>query len=552
MTVGHDLITVPGRVLSIPNIEYKLTAPKPEQERAQAGRREPNASPILTVKEGSWNFAGKLLYQPVAWKLQWQCLRFVIGNPNNNIPPKKSLDGILNDFWSTMTKSGIKSQPPLVETTSDRNPQSLLLNIEALLKRVSHREANSGPSTQRGIGLNPSAGQSMEKKASVPDFLLIILPSNANELYRSIKTIADVRLGIHTVCVIGDKNDKKKFYGDYTVQYNANVVLKINLKLGGINHKLANDRDALGLIADQPTMVVGIDVTHPSPGSREGAPSIFAVVASMDQHLSQWPVRLGVQKKSREEVISHGPRLTSMFQDLLKLWRSRNNNYPENIIVYRDGVSEGQYSAVIAQELAALREACNAFYTKKPRITLIVVAKRHHTRFYPTENNLADSKKNAKCGTVVDRGITKARTWDFFLQSHSVVSAGDRKPFGTARPGHYVVLHDEVFAHYSKERRADQLQKITHNMCYLYGPATKAISICPPVYLADKACTRARVYLHEAFGSPNQDEIDKRKDKKDETDEEKEQREEKERIELQSYQEQIEVHEDLKNTMFYI
>ena len=537
MTVGHDLITVPGRVLSIPKIEY-------------------NASSIVTVREGSWNFAGKQLYQPVPLKLQWQCLRFVIGNPNNNIPPTKSLDGILNDFWSTMTKSGIESQRPLVETTSARSLQSLVSNTEALLKRVSHREANSGPSTQRGIGPNPSAGQPMEKKASDPHLLLIILPSNANELYRSIKTIADVRLGIHTVCVIGDKNDKKRFYGDYRVQYNANVALKINLKLGGMNHTLANHSEALGLIVDQSTMVVGIDVTHPSPGSREGAPSIFAVVASMDRHLSQWPVRLGVQKKSREEVISNGPKLTSMFQDLLKLWRSRNNNsYPENIIVYRDGVSEGQYSAVIAQELAALREACNAFYAKKPRITLIIVAKRHHTRFYPTGDSLADSMKNAKCGTVVDRGITNARTWDFFLQSHSVVSAGNRKPFGTARPGHYVVLRDEVFAHFPKESRADQLQKITHNMCYLYGPATKAISICPPVYLADKACTRARVYLHEAFGSPNQDEVDKRKDKKDErneTDEEKEQREEEERIELQSYQDKIQVHDDLKDTMFYI
>lgn len=36
-------------------------------------------------------------------------------------------------------------------------------------------------------------------------------------------------------------------------------------------------------------MLMGIGVTHPSPGSKYGAPSISSVVASIDDHLSQWP-----------------------------------------------------------------------------------------------------------------------------------------------------------------------------------------------------------------------------------------------------------------------
>uniref|UniRef100_L2G683 RNA interference and gene silencing protein n=1 Tax=Colletotrichum fructicola (strain Nara gc5) TaxID=1213859 RepID=L2G683_COLFN len=32
---------------------------------------------------------------------------------------------------------------------------------------------------------------------------------------------------------------------------------------------------------------------------------------------------------------------------------------------------------------------------------------------------------------------------------------------------------------------ADQLEKLTHNLCYLFGRATKAVSICPPAYYAD-------------------------------------------------------------------
>jgi eukaryotic translation initiation factor 2C len=36
-------------------------------------------------------------------------------------------------------------------------------------------------------------------------------------------------------------------------------------------------------------------------------------------------------------------------------------------------------------------------------------------------------------------------------------------------------------------------------MCYLYGRATKAVSICPPAYYADLVCTRGRIHQNELF-----------------------------------------------------
>ena len=44
---------------------------------------------------------------------------------------------------------------------------------------------------------------------------------------------------------------------------------------------------------------------------------------------------------------------------------------------------------------------------------------------------------------------------------------------------------------------ANQLEKITHNLCYLYGRATKAVSICPPAYYAHLICLRARCYISD-------------------------------------------------------
>lgn len=38
-------------------------------------------------------------------------------------------------------------------------------------------------------------------------------------------------------------------------------------------------------------------------------------------------------------------------------------------------------------------------------------------------------------------------------------------------------------------------------MCYLFGRATKGVSLCPPAYYADLICDRGRCYLHGLFNS---------------------------------------------------
>lgn len=43
------------------------------------------------------------------------------------------------------------------------------------------------------------------------------------------------------------------------------------------------------------------------------------------------------------------------------------------------------------------------------------------------------------------------------------------------------------------------MEKLTHDMCYLFGRATKAVSICPPAYYADILCTRQRVHMNELY-----------------------------------------------------
>lgn len=301
--------------------------------------------------------------------------------------------------------------------------------------------------------------------------------------------------------------------------YSANVTLKLNLKLGGMNHFISPSD--LGFLRHGKTMLVGIDVTHPAPGSMKGTPSIAGVVASIDANLSQWPGNICCQESKKEMVST----LDIMMKERLEYWVSKNpGSKLENIVVYRDGkykyryrctlahrtcslsgVSEGQYMTVRRVEIPAIREACAKVFkdAAQPKITFLVVGKNHHTRFYPTDKEKSDKKHNCNIqnGTVVDRGITMQKGWDFFMAAHAALqgtvslfswcrkSADPRK----TKPAHYVVLLDEIKD--ANKLSANHLEQITHNLCYLQGRATKAVSVCPPAYYAHLICLRARCYL---------------------------------------------------------
>lgn len=47
-----------------------------------------------------------------------------------------------------------------------------------------------------------------------------------------------------------------------------------------------------------------------------------------------------------------------MARALIEQWKTKNKVLPENIIFFRDGVSEGQYAAVVEHEIPALKAAC--------------------------------------------------------------------------------------------------------------------------------------------------------------------------------------------------
>ncbi|KAF9117650.1 eukaryotic translation initiation factor 2C, 3, partial [Mortierella sp. 14UC] len=304
---------------------------------------------------------------------------------------------------------------------------------------------------------------------SQPQLLVCILPNTGVPLYAEIKRVSDTVIGIPTQCVqMSHTRAPKK-------QYCANVCLKMNVKLGGMNSFLSPSQTPF--LTQRPTILFGADVSHPSPGDTT-RPSIASLVGSMDAKAARYAATVRVQTARTETIADLG----GMVVELLRTFFQTCGQKPERILFYRDGVSEGQFAEVLRSEVASVRAACAVLDANyHPTITFVVVQKRHHARFFPSRREEGDRNGNCMAGTVVDTGIVHPYEFDFYLQSHAGL-------LGTSRPTHYHVLYDE------NRFTSDQLQDFTYKLCHLYARCTRTVSLVPAAYYAHLVAARARFH----------------------------------------------------------
>ncbi|KAK4408330.1 protein argonaute 4 [Sesamum angolense] len=283
-------------------------------------------------------------------------------------------------------------------------------------------------------------------------------------------------------------------------------------QLGGLNSVLAGELSpSLPVISKVPTLILGMDVSHGSPGQSD-IPSIAAVVSSR-----QWPsisrYRACVRTQSpKVEMIDNLYKRVSDAEDdgiirelLVDFYASSGKRKPDQIIIFsqheystlinwstidlafpllwalsvlswckiRDGVSESQFNQVLNIELNQIIEACKFLDEKwSPKFVVIVAQKNHHTKFFQP-----NAPENVQPGTIIDNKVCHPKNNDFYLCAHAGM-------IGTTRPTHYHVLLDEVG--YS----ADDLQELVHSLSYVYQRSTTAISVVAPICYAHLAATQ--------------------------------------------------------------
>jgi eukaryotic translation initiation factor 2C len=418
LNVSPQMASVQARQLPPPNLAYKSGPFRPDT--------------------GSWNMRGKAFFDAsklTSWAVISCC------DPRRN--PAADMEKFFRAVMAQMGQLGMnppKNLPPIIVKPRNQSVRSAF--DEAV------RAATSAFRVK-------------------PQVVWMVNPTTDARAYGDLKRASDTEVGIVSQCMLA------KHIPKCNPQYIANILMKVNAKLGGKNTVIAENMPKFG----KGTIVFGADVTHPSPFDRT-RPSVAAIVASMDQNFIKHAGAVRAQGHRVEQI----EYMKDMTVDLMKRYYRETRTKPERIVVYRDGVSEGQFHMVLNYEVTAIREACAVLEKGyAPPITFIVVQKRHNTRLFPANTADADRSGNVKAGTVVDNVICHPVENDFYLMSHAGLQ-------GTSRPTHYHVLLDEIG--YS----ADEIQSITYKLCYTFARCTRSVSMVPAAYYSHLLAFRARFF----------------------------------------------------------
>lgn len=267
-------------------------------------------------------------------------------------------------------------------------------------------------------------------------------------------------------------------------QYHAGLLLKINLKLNGINLMSPASKGGLQLLREKPTIVFGVDVNHAAPGSSK--PSFSALVASMDAECARYYSVVGAQEPRKELVDLEGK-----VRKCLRQYKEKNGTAPQRIIFFRDGVANNQFNNECNSEISDIRRAAfnegGADYV--PELIYIVVQQRTRARLASIDQgNRVKPRQdgNVPVGTVIDTDIVSLppngqQPNNWYLVAHYGLK-------GTCRPTHYHVLANDTQA------SLEAMERLVFDLCFLYARATKVVSRPAPVYYAHRAAFLAQYY----------------------------------------------------------
>ncbi|XP_043281262.1 piwi-like protein Siwi [Venturia canescens] len=291
-----------------------------------------------------------------------------------------------------------------------------------------------------------------------PQIVMCVLPNNRADRYSAIKKKCCVDRPVPSQCILA-----KNLQGKGVASIATKVAVQMNCKLGGCPWTVAIPLKGL--------MIIGFDICRdPHVRGRDYG----AMVASLDQNHTRYFSAISATT-SGEELTSS---LTANIIKALHKYHELNKALPSRMVIYRDGVSDGQIPFVHDHEVQYIRRKLEELYGDPSlvKMAFIIVTKRLNTRLFLRGNNPPP-------GTVVDDVITNPIKYDFYIVSQCVKQ-------GTVSPTGYSVISDNV------NLDAGKLQKLTYKLTHMYFNWSGTVRVPAPCRFAQKLATLVSQALH--------------------------------------------------------
>ncbi|KHG27204.1 Protein argonaute 4 -like protein [Gossypium arboreum] len=180
---------------------------------------------------------------------------------------------------------------------------------------------------------------------------------------------------------------------------------------------------SIPVVSKVPTIILGMGALFGFP-EQSDVPSIAGMVSSR-----WWPLISSYGASGLSDKVDDG----IMKEALLDFYTSLGKTKPDQIIIFRDGVSESQFNQ--------------------------------------------GSPDNVLHGTAIENKVCHPKNNDFYLGTHAGM-------IGITRKAHYHVLLDQ--AGFS----ADDLQEFVHSLSFMYQRSTTAIFVVAPICYSHLAASQ--------------------------------------------------------------
>ncbi|XP_057620740.1 piwi-like protein 3 [Chionomys nivalis] len=350
------------------------------------------------------------------------------------------------DRWVILHTRSCSSQANRLVSTLEKVTEKM--NIK--MSRAARHQVNEDPGSFR---------QALQKHISKDTQMVVcVLPDNRKQRYEEIKTFLCVENPVPSQCVVASTLNNERNLTTIVTK----IAQQMNCKMGGALWKVDTRMEK--------TMFIGIDCFHDIVSRQK---SVAAFVASTKEDLTMWYSQCLFQDTA-EEIVND---LQSCLQGALNSWVANEKQKPQSVVVYRDGVGDGQLQALLEKEVRQFQK----FFTSSIKLTFIVVKKRINTRFF-VENG--DEVTNPPSGTVVDQIVTRKEWYDFYIVSQTSNS-------GTVTPTHYNVIYD------TKGLTPNQVQCLTYRLCHMYYNLPGIIRVPAPCHYAHRLAYFVGKSIHQ-------------------------------------------------------
>ncbi|VDK74291.1 unnamed protein product [Litomosoides sigmodontis] len=413
----------------------------------------------LSVPRGMQN---KIFFKPAAAPRRWVVFMF------HSAVDRQSADRFIAALVSRSRDHGVQMPNPSRSEEYDRT------DVNFLTERINFMRKN-------GV-----------------EYILFITRNRYDSVHGMMK-LTEIKCGVVTQHVTS--NTLLKAIGNRGSEMTLdNLIMKMNLKLGGITHALASS--AAFLSKNHLTrnimnkewlrhsrMFFGLDMSHASPQSLyerqahipPSEPTVVALTYSCGE-----PFAMRGEYWMQEPRLHTAKFLKEHVEKAIRLFRDNSETkcLPEHVLVFRSGVSEGEYVKIINEEGKQFREAFIAAadgHAERIRLTIIVMQRHSNYRIYPQHIRQGSaSQQNVPPGTVMDADVVHPTQTEFIIVAHKSI-------MGTARPIRATVLVDD-----EPRMSMDELEGVTNALCYAHGIVTSPISLPAHLYAAADLAKRGR------------------------------------------------------------